>query len=325
MNQPDTPPIRLVCSQAVLKRINLACLVVNRWCRNVHNQSLPAAFVERLQAYGSDELDLANFRLLGDAGTFHLVKNNTTRPDSSATACIIEFALLEDPDTLFIRHVRKNDNDRITLHVPTGTLHCIHGHWMAGDHETTRYVEMPTGTTQTARPYLTQHLWNPRRWLSKGRWCVVRPGDLDTAYGSDRHDSDGAAVVLTATATGAVVPLGTTAVSYLHQGFTLLLIQGDLVRVDILRKRHSPLPLVGLLWKEGAAQTTATGPAGQTTLLRPDELAFILAERAHRRSPEFTGRATDHQDKPLCRFLQPGSFYEWGPDDVYVYHTGPWR
>ena len=140
-----------------------------------------------------------------------------------------------------------------------------------------------------------------RQLYSKKRWCKTTSG----------------------------VPVNGYSVLYLREGFTLLLVVGDLISVTI-PGRSRPLLFDGMMFREGEPQQFTTDDDAteeeertwqqQQGRSRPDGLAFIIAERASERG--FTG--SKDEDYWSIHFLE-NTMYSWGAKDVFRYIRRPWR
>jgi len=125
----------------------------------------------------------------------------------------------------------------------------------------TSNYELPPHPFEGARTLLLNHWVAPRKWLSESRATVVRPSDLPRAPKWIRHSSsdvDGPTTTLCWCKTARGDPVNGYAVFYLRQGFTLLLVVGDLIRVPLPGRKWPLLFVVGMMFKEGEPQELTT-------------------------------------------------------------------
>jgi len=325
--------IRLTSSATSRDGVLTTLLVFRRWIREQQLEiSVPTGFVETLRGFALEpdllDLDLGN--------SFHLVKQD--RRDSSRAIQIFEFTA-GDPATRFenelgVRFIRASDNDSFAeksfvLDTQTGQIlevdedlmfesseseSEIEGHRMFESSESTSRCELPV--IADARTVLIEHWVAPRKWLLEGRAVIVRSSDVPVLKNGVYYVKGTA--------------LCAHAMHRLEQGFTLLLVKGDLFRVEMPGQAR-PLLFAGMMWKEGEATQSRGGPAALLNTRaqrqsRPDELAFIIAEKASRiNAPIFTGQNMEQESstKPGLKFV--GGMCNWELHDVSTYVSGPWR
>lgn len=357
-------PIRLGFTAESRDRIVAALLVFQRWLNFREDDgvlaAIPPGLVEGLCAY-LFEPDLLNLHL---DHSFHLSKPRRRAP--SSTVQIFEFvASSNEGDSdgndsyggqdetrhskqnktfLSVRCVRKFDNDVHTLNVQNGQVHSVIRHWalVGTSNKTSTYNELPPPSSLPvvdAPTLLRDHWVAPRRWLLEGRAVIVRPSDMPRALKWIRRSrsppaNDGIPdemFCFCKTAIGGEVPVTGNGVFYLRQGFTLLLVVGDLVRVALPGREH-PFLLAGMMFREGEPQQRRTitneeedgaqrrqQQEASSPPVRPDGLAFIIA--ADESQSGFKGNTDD--DYWRSRFLQ-GIMYSWTSKDVFEYIPGPW-
>lgn len=310
-------PIRVTASKESRERVFVGLMAFHRWARS-RNLSTPSALVEGLRDYGL-EMSIANLQL---DDTFHLVK--LTRHDSSRAVQILAFNASES-DLIRVRYVKKSDNDRHALNLRTGEVRSLCGHWMSGDSEYHSVMAVPA--VSSARELLLEHWIAPQKWCRDGRLVLVRPEDLPPTLANPENNPGISYDADIPKVRG--VSLCKTAVTTLKAGFTLLLVKGDLIQVQLPREKVHTMLIAGLVFKEGQPQppsvaVTAAPRKRQRRPERPDGLGFIIPEMAQR-NKRFTGIHKDYINSAGTgeRFID--GMYEWGSHDVFRYIAGRWE
>lgn len=299
-------------------RIITFALVFRRWAtaREGRDVDIPPCFLEELRHHVLDPEIHLDF----DEG-FHLRLPRAIDTDSSQAKLIFDFSTgprvrfdddndEEERSLILVRYVRKSDNDRHLLDVRTGEVKSISGHWMSGDRETRSSLPaiLPSPLPRDASELLCNHWIAPARWLSEGRAVVVRPQDATTAS----------------------VTLCGTARQALSDGFTLLLVVGDLISVRLPGEGDGLNVLfAGMMWRNFLPQSERkSADDGIDSLLgvRPDgsTLAFLVAEYEQRKG--FSGQNDD--EERLRRNAPPrfeDGMYIWQRRDIYEYYPFPWN
>ncbi|CAB9524290.1 expressed unknown protein [Seminavis robusta] len=214
-------PTRVTSSEDSRERVLYGLMAFQRWAKS-QNRNTPSALVEGLGEYGL-EMSISNLDL---GNSFHLVR--WVRGDSSQAVQMFDFRVNE-PDTIRVRYVKRTDNDRHTFNIRTGKVHSIKGNWMSGDRESQSVMETPR--VASAYELLLEQWISPRNWCREGRFVIIRPKDLPT------NDDDVVPKVRGVT-------LCKSAVGLLRNGYTLLLVKGDLIQIPLPKERRKASPSI---------------------------------------------------------------------------------